>query len=74
MMGWLSSSGSVARIIGPVIASYALQYGGQSGFMVFLLMMSLMGATTLVTFFGYPVLRPREPTLPVVKSTPPTET
>jgi len=59
MMGWLSSAGSIARIVGPVTASYALQYGGQSGFLVFIIMISTMGVTTLVTIFGYPLLKPK---------------
>lgn len=59
MMGWLSSAGSIARIIGPISASYALQYGGQSGFLVFVIMIATMGVTTLVTIFSYRVLKPK---------------
>ncbi len=58
-MGWLSSSGSVARIVGPVIASYALQYGGSSGYLVFIIMISLTGLTTLFVIFSYSALSPK---------------
>jgi len=68
MMGWLSSSGSLARIVGPVVASNALQYGGSSGFVVFILMISFMGVTTLVVIASYKVLIPRGTTVSVTKS------
>lgn len=56
MMGWLSSAGSVARIVGPIIASYSLEYGGQSGFLVFIIMIGITGSTILVLIAGYRTL------------------
>ena len=51
MMGWLSSSGSVARMIGPIVASYSLQYGGPR--LVFGLMVIIMAVTLVVVGFRY---------------------
>lgn len=64
MMGWLSSSGSVARIAGPLVASYALEYdptGKGSGRLVFILMISLTAFCSLCCIVSYKILRPREP-------------
>jgi len=58
MMGWLSSSGSMARIVGPVVASYALQYGGTSGYLVFILMIGLTGMASLIVLASYKVIEP----------------
>lgn len=58
MMGWLSSAGSMARIVGPVIAAGAMKYN-ETGQLVFILMMGLMGVATAITCFSYRVLRPR---------------
>lgn len=58
MMGWLSSAGSMARIVGPVIAAGAMSYS-PNGRLVFILMMALMGGATLVTVASYGILRPR---------------
>ncbi len=57
MMGWLSSSGSVARIIGPVVASYSLEYGGPR--LVFFLMDGLVFVTLIALIASYKVLVPR---------------
>jgi MFS family permease len=57
MMGWLSSAGSIARIIGPVFASYSFAYGG--GRMVFASMMGLMFVVFLTLAGAYKTLRPR---------------
>jgi len=59
MMGWLSSAGSIARIVGPVVASYGLQYGGSSGFLIFIIMISMTGLTTILTCVSYRVLEPK---------------
>jgi len=59
MMGWLSSAGSIARIVGPVVASYSLQYGGSSGFLVYIIMISMTGLTTLLTIVSYRLLEPK---------------
>jgi len=60
MMGWLSSAGSIARIVGPVTASYALQYGGASGYLIFIIMICSMGVTTIIVISSYRLLSPRE--------------
>ena len=41
-MGWLSSAGSVSRIVGPVFASYCMQYAGP-----FAVFASITGLLTL---------------------------
>jgi len=51
MMGWLTSSASVARMIGPIIASYSMQYGGPR--LVFLLMISITILTLIVLVLRY---------------------
>ena len=56
-MGWLSSSGSVARIIGPVFASYAFQYGGPR--LVFAAMIVVNALTFLILAISYKILRPK---------------
>jgi ceroid-lipofuscinosis MFS transporter 7 len=53
MMGWLSSSGSIARIIGPLIASYTLDVGGPR--LVFSIMLGFMFLTLLITIISYPI-------------------
>jgi len=57
LMGWLSSSGSVARIIGPVFASNAFQYGG--GRLVFGFMAGMTLAIWITLMFCYRVLAPK---------------
>jgi len=47
LMGWLSSSGSIARTVGPVCASYFLMYLG--GGVVFLTVGALLFFATVVT-------------------------
>jgi len=62
LMGWLSSSGSVARIIGPVFASNAFQYGG--GRLVFGFMTGLTLLNLFVVMASYRVLAPKTVTTP----------
>jgi len=57
LMGWLSSSGSMARIIGPVFASNGFQYGG--GRLVFGVMAGLMVLCTLILMGSYTILKPK---------------
>jgi len=59
MMGWLSSAGSMARIVGPIVASYALQYGGTSGYLVFILMITMTGLTAVIVTVSYPIFAPK---------------
>jgi len=58
MMGWLGSSGSLARIFAPLYASYVFQYGGPTA--LFAGMSGLMLITTLVLLFSYNQLGPRD--------------
>ena len=57
MMGWLSSAGSIARIIGPVFASYSFAWGG--GRLVFASMMGLMFVVFVILVASYRALKPR---------------
>jgi len=72
MMGWLSSSGSVSRIIGPLAASYTIEFAGPS--VVFIEIISVMALTLLTIIIGYKKLLPRvkeKPTIPARNSSEP---
>jgi len=56
MMGWLLSAGAIARIIGPVVAAYTLQYGGPS--IVFIEMVGLCIIPFVIFCAGYKTLAP----------------
>ncbi len=58
MMGWLSSAGSIARIVGPIVASYSYQYG--RGHLVFLEMVIVMAVVLVVVSVSYKFLSPRQ--------------
>lgn len=64
LMGWLSSVGSIARIIGPLFASDVLQYGGKplhwnnGSLFVFLGTNLLIVVTFFVLLFSYKRLKP----------------
>jgi len=55
MMGWLSASGSLARVAGPLFSAYVLQYVG--GGLVFLITASMLVLALLLTLIFFPHLK-----------------
>jgi len=60
LMGWLSSSGSLSRIVGPIVASYALEYGGSSGRAVFLFVTGMCFSALVLNVIFYKKLLPKK--------------
>lgn len=55
MMGWLSASGSLARVAGPLFSAYVLQYVG--GGLVFLITASMLVVALVLTLAFFPHLK-----------------
>lgn len=55
MMGWLSATGSLARVIGPLFASYVLDYVG--GSLVFLIVVALLVTSLIATILFFQRLK-----------------
>lgn len=59
LMGWMSSAGSIARIVGPVYASYTLQFGGKpfhrpdGSLLVFICTNAVIIVTFVILLFSY---------------------
>lgn len=60
-MGWLSSAGSIARIVGPLIASYVYSYG--NSLILFIIIEALISTTFISYLLFYKRLAPTLETL-----------
>jgi len=66
LMGLAQSAASISRIVGPLAASYTLQYGGPS--IVFLEMCGLLFVAFLALLFGYKKLEAKPTTYEAINS------